>query len=80
MQKILPTVRYVLAASAVLAVTGGIAFAGSGMGPDDGMRHGFHMFHGFLDEMDADKDGAVSRAEAEATRAKGSPMRYSIAM
>jgi Ca2+-binding EF-hand superfamily protein len=58
--------RYILAASAVLAVTGGIALAGAGMGPDAG-RGG--VFEGFLQEMDTDKNGVVSRAEIEALNA-----------
>lgn len=56
-------IHYVLAASAMLALTGGAALAGAGMGHDGGNRFGF------LQAMDADKDGAVTRAEIEAASA-----------
>lgn len=64
MQKI--RLRHVLAASAILVATGGIALAGSGMGSGHGMGRGFHQM---FEAMDADGDGAATRAEIEALNA-----------
>lgn len=66
MKRIRPTMRHVLAASAILAVSGGVALAGAAMGPEHGRMRGLQ---GMFQDMDADQDGVVSRAEIEARNA-----------